>query len=46
METAIAVLRQAVVETYTALAAGPPLVIAIVQAILQLFGHLVEHIKK
>jgi len=39
-------LRQAVVETYTALAADPPFVIAIAQAVLQLFGHLVKHMKE
>ena len=35
---AFCALRQAVVETYTALAADPPFVIAIAQAVLQLFA--------
>ena len=39
-------LRQAVVETYTALAADPPFVIAVAQAILQLLGYLAEHMKE
>ena len=39
-------LKQAVVETYTALAADPPLVIAIAQAVLQLLDHLVKHMKE
>ena len=37
---------QAVVETYTALAADPSLVIAAAQAVLRLFDHLVKHIKE
>ena len=39
-------LRQAVVETYTALAVDPSFVIAIVQAVLQLLNLLVKHIKE
>jgi len=39
-------LRQAVVETYTALAADPSFVIAIAQAVLQLLGRLAKHIKE
>jgi hypothetical protein len=43
---ALCALRQAVVETYTALAADPPLVIAAAQAVLQLLSHLAEHMKE
>ena len=39
-------LRQAVVETYTALAADPPFAIAVAQAALQLWNLLVKHIKE
>jgi len=46
MGIVFAVLRQAAVETYAALAADLPLVIAAAQAALQLLGHLVGHIKK
>ena len=46
MGIVFAILRQAAVETYAALAADPPLVIAAVRAALSLFGHLVRHIKK
>ena len=46
MGIVFAVLRQAAVETYAALAADIPLVIATVQAVLQLLGHLTQHIKK
>jgi len=40
------ILKQAAVETYAALAADLPFVIATVQAALQLLGHLIGHIKK
>ena len=43
---ALCALWQAAVETYAALAADPSLVIAIVQAILQLLSHLVKHVKE
>jgi len=43
---AFCALRQAVMETYTALAADIPLVIAIAQAILQLLGQLAKHFKE
>ena len=46
MGIVFAVLRQAAVETYAAVAADLPLVIAAVQAALQLLGHLAGHIKK
>jgi len=39
-------LRQAVVETYTALVADIPFAIAVAQAALQLSRHLVKHIKE
>ena len=39
-------LRQAVVETYTALAADIPLTIAAAQAALQLLSHLAKHMKE
>ena len=41
-----AILWQAAVETYAALAADLPLVIAAVQAALSLLGRLTERIKK
>ena len=43
---ALCALRQAVVETYTALAADPSFVIAIAQAVLQLWNLLVKHMKE
>ena len=46
MGIVFAILRQAAVETYAALAADIPLVIAAVQAALPLLGHLFKHIKK
>jgi len=46
MGIAFAILWQAAVETYAALAADLPLVIAAVQAALSLLGHLFGHIKK
>jgi len=46
MGIVFAILRQAAVETYAAVAADLPLVIAAVQAALQLLGHLAGHIKK
>ena len=46
MGIALAISRQAAMETYAALAADIPLVIATVQAVLQLLGHLTQHIKK
>ena len=39
-------LRQAAVETYAALAADPPFVIAVAQADLQLLSHLVRYVKE
>jgi len=39
-------LRQAVVETYTALAADPSYAIAVAQAALQLLSRLVKHVKE
>jgi len=39
-------LRQAAVETYAALAADIPLVIAAAQAALQLLSHLAKHMKE
>jgi len=39
-------LRQAVVETYTALAADPSYAIAVAQAALQLLSRLVKHMKE
>ena len=39
-------LRQAVVETYTALAADPSYAIAIAQAVPQLLSRLAKHIKE
>jgi len=46
MGIVFAILRQAAVETYAALAADLPLAIAAVQAALSLLGHLLKHIKK
>jgi len=46
MGIVFAILRQAAVETYAALAADPSFVIAAAQAALQLLGHLIGHIKK
>jgi hypothetical protein len=46
MGIVFAVLRQAAVETYAALAADLPFAIAAARAALQLFGHLIGHIKK
>ena len=46
MRDALAALLQAVVETYTALAADIPLAIVTAQAVLQFVRRLVEHIKK
>ena len=43
---ALCVLRQAVMETYTAVAADPPLAIAVAQAALQLLNHLVKRVKE
>jgi len=43
---AFCALKQAVVETYTVLAADPPFAIAIAQAALQLLGHLAKHAKE
>ena len=43
---AFCALRRAVVETYTALAADIPFVIAAAQAALQLLSHLVKHMKE
>jgi len=43
---ALCALRQAAVETYAALAADIPFAIAVAQAALQLFGHLVKHMKE
>ena len=43
---AFCALRQAVVETYTALAADIPFVIATAQAVLQLLNHSVRHIRE
>jgi len=43
---ALCALMQAVMETYTALAADPPLVIAVAQAVLQMLNHLVKHTKE
>ena len=45
-EAFFADLLQAVVKTYTALAADIPFVIAVAQAALQFVHYLVEHIKK
>ena len=45
MET-LCIFLQAVVETYVALAADIPLVIALAQAALQLLNHLVKHIQR
>jgi len=39
-------LRQAVVETYTTMAADPTLVIAVAQAALQLLSLLARHVKE
>ncbi|MCL1951424.1 MAG: hypothetical protein FWF60_01210 [Oscillospiraceae bacterium] len=46
MGIVFAILRQAAMETYAALAADIPLVIAAAQAALSLLGHLIGHIKK
>jgi hypothetical protein len=46
MEIVFAVLRQAAVETYAALAADPSFVIAIAQAILSLWNRKVTRAKK
>jgi hypothetical protein len=46
MGIVLAILRQAAVETYAALAADPSFVIAVAQAALQLLGHLARYIKK
>jgi len=46
MGIVFAVLAQAAVETYAALAADIPLVIAAAQAALRLLGQLVKRIKK
>jgi len=43
---ALCALRQAALETYAALAADPSYAIAIAQAVLQLFGYLVKHVKE
>ena len=43
---ALCALRRAVVETYTALAADPSLVIAAAQAALQLLNHVAKHVKE
>ena len=43
---ALRALRQAVVETYTALAADIPFAIAVAQAALQSFGRMVRHVKE
>jgi len=43
---AFCALWQAVVETYTALAADPSLVIAVAQAALQLLGFLAKQVKE
>ena len=46
MGIVFAILRQAAVETYAALAADPLLVIAVAQAALSLLRRKVKHIKK
>ena len=46
MTEAFNALRQAVVETYTAVAADPSYAIAIAQAVLQLLGLLAKHMKE